>query len=448
MEPHINGPRATTPPATRPETSVNHYRQNFDTKGSIQPNPLDRLLADIAIRIQLSRTDYDKAIRRYESISDWIERDASLLRGSVELFYPQGSMAIGATIAARGTDEFDIDVVVQLLLAGNVSPETPLNMLHAAIRGDEGSRYYQMTKRRTRCVTVEYHDGMHIDFTPAIRGPHAPERESWIFHDRPEAPDEPSRRLIANPYGFAEWFKKRTPPDDPFVDFYIGRSAEYERTLLKAAADAEPVPLQEPPFKKSTAAIALQLLKRWRNLQYEYRSGRRPPSIMIAKLVGDAANRTTGLAEELLLQAEHLLGVFQAAHSRNTLIRISNPVCDQDILTDRWPSTLAEQATFLKDLTDLVAKVRRLHQGCDLAEMKRIMTALFGEAPTERVFSDYNQSIGSTVTGGSRHIPRSGSLAASTRTGNGTGAAAAVAAGSSRTPTHTFYGNGGQIFLR
>ena len=174
MEPHINGPRATTPPATRPETSVNHYSSEFrHQEDRIQPNPLDRLLADIAIRIQLSRTDYDKAIRRYESISDWIERDASLLRGSVELFYPQGSMAIGATIAARGTDEFDIDVVVQLLLAGNVSPETPLNMLHAAIRGDEGSRYYQMTKRRTRCVTVEYHDGMHIDFTPAIRGPHA-----------------------------------------------------------------------------------------------------------------------------------------------------------------------------------------------------------------------------------------------------------------------------------
>ena len=170
MEPHINGPRATKPLATRPETNVNHYRQNFDTKGSIQPNPLDRLLADVAIRIQLSRTDYDKAIRRYESISDWIERDGSLLRGSVELFYPQGSMAIGATIAARGTDEFDIDVVVQLLLAANVSPETPLNMLHAAIRGDEGSRYYQMTKRRTRCVTVEYHDGMHIDLGAALLG--------------------------------------------------------------------------------------------------------------------------------------------------------------------------------------------------------------------------------------------------------------------------------------
>ena len=439
MEGHINDSRTTTPPAARSETSVNHYPRNFDTTG---PDSLDRLLADIAIRIQLSRTDYDKAVRRYKRISEWIEREASRLRGLVELFYAQGSMAIGATIAARGTDEFDVDVVVQLRLAGDVSPETPLNMLYAAIRGDEGSRYYQMTTRRTRCVTVEYHDGMHIDFTPAIRRWHAPERESWIFHDRPEAPHDPSHRLIANPYGFAEWFKERTPPNAPFVDFYFKRSSEYERTLLKAQADAEPVPPQQPPFKKSTAAIALQLLKRWRNVRYESRSGRRPPSIVIAKLVADAATPTTGLAEELLLQAEHLLAVFQTASSQNRLIRITNPVCEQDVLTDRWPSTLAEQATFLNDLTDLVDKVRRLHHRCDLGEMKRIMIELFGEAPTERVFSDYNQSMGALVRGGSRHIPESGSLGAPARTGNGTGAAAAVVAGSSRTPKHTFYGSG------
>ena len=442
MELPINGAGARPPLAARPETSVNQYRRNFDIARPYQADPRDRLLADIAIRIQLSRTDYGKAVRRYESISDWIEREASLLRGLVELFYPQGSMAIDATIAARGTDEFDIDVVVQLLLAANVSPETPLDMLCAAIRGDRGSRYYRMTKRRTRCVTVEYGDGMHIDFTPAIRRRHAPERESWIFHDRPEAPEEPSYRLIANPYGFAKWFKECTPADDPFASFYTERAAEYERALLIAAADAEPVPLPEPPFKKSTATIALQLLKRWRNVQYEYRSGRRPPSIVIAKLVADAANRTTGLGNELLVQAEHLLSVFQAAHDENMPIRVANPACEQDVLTDRWPSNLAEQATFLKDLTDLVANVKRLHHGCDLGEMKRIMTALFGEAPTNRVFADYNQSIGATVTGGSRHIARSGSLGASTRTGKTIGATAAVAAGTSRTPRHTFYGNG------
>ncbi len=441
MRLHMNAPGARTPLATPPATRVNHNPQNIDSNARYQANPLDLLLADIAIRIQLSRTDYARAVQRYESVSQWIERDRSLLHGLVELFCAQGSMAIGATIAARGTDEFDIDVVVQLLLAGNVSPETPLDVLYEAIRGEPGSRYYRMTKRRTRCVTVEYEDGMHIDFTPAVRRWGTPDRESWIFHHRPEAPDEPSRRLVANPYGFAEWYTECTPPDGPFVDFYMQRADSYERALLKIEADAEPVPPQQPALKKSNATIALQLVKRWRNVQYESRSGRRPPSIMIAKLVADAANRTDGLGEELLIQAEHLLAKFQAAQNRNTLVSIVNPVCHQDVLTDRWPATLAEQAIFVKDLTDLVAKLKRLHSGCDLGEMKKIMAGLFGEAPTERVFSDFNDRIGSTVIDGSRHIRRTGGLAVPLRPANGTGAAAAVAVASARTPKHTFYGN-------
>ena len=336
-------------PAMRPVSataSVTHDRGSFDPGSRYQASPLDLLLADVAIRIQLSRTDYDKAVRRYETISEWIERDGSPLVDLVTLFYPQGSMAIGATTAARGTDEFDIDVVAQLLLAENVSPSIALDMLYEAVRGEPGSRYHRMTKRRTRCVTVEYQDGMHIDITPAVRRWGTPDRESWIFHDRPEAQDEPSSRLIANPYGFAEWFNEHTPPDEPFADFYVQRTTDYERALMAAEADAESVPDQEPPSKKSTGTIALQLLKRWRNVQYEYRSGRRPPSIMMAKLVADAANQTNGLGEELLFQAEHLVREFRAAHVRKCLIRVTNPVCEQDVLTDRWPSSLHEQGIF------------------------------------------------------------------------------------------------------
>ena len=312
-------------------------------------------------------------------------------------------------------------------------------MLYEAVSGEPGSRYHRMTKRRTRCVTVEYKDGMHIDFTPAVRRWNTPDRESWIFDDRPEAPDEPSSRLIANPYGFAEWFKERTPPDDQFADFYVRRATDYERALMAAEADAEPVPDQEPPFRKSMATIALQLLKRWRNVQYEYRSGRRPPSIMMAKLVADGANQTKGLGEELLFQAEHLVQEFQAAHDRRTLVRVTNPVCDQDVLTDRWPSSPHEQGIFLHDLNDLVGKLQRLHRGCDLGEMKKIMAALFGEAPTDRVFADYNQDIGSTVRGGSRHRPKNGALVVQPTETIRAGTAATVVRTAS-TPRHTFYG--------
>src|SRR6266481_6261996 len=79
--------------------------------------PLDTLLADVAIRIQLSATDYGKAQSRNRVINDHLDRESSLLRGHVNLLYPQGSMAVGATIASRlSTDEFDIDVMAELAL--------------------------------------------------------------------------------------------------------------------------------------------------------------------------------------------------------------------------------------------------------------------------------------------------------------------------------------------
>ena len=40
---------------------------------------LDVMLADIAIRIQLTPTDYQAAIDHYEAINEWIDREESPL---------------------------------------------------------------------------------------------------------------------------------------------------------------------------------------------------------------------------------------------------------------------------------------------------------------------------------------------------------------------------------
>lgn len=400
--------------------------------------PTDILLADVAIRIQLRQTHHNMAVERYQKISKLIERDNSPLKDRVILFYPQGSMAIGATIASKlKTDEFDLDVVAQLNLSESVSPCEPLDLLFEAIRGEPGSRYYQMTKRRTRCVTVNYSDKMHIDFTPLIRRRQpTPERESWIFHDRPEAPQEPGKRLIANPYGFAEWFKENTPPDQEFAGIFERRAAEYERMVM-LEAESEPVPSQESPFRKSKAVIVLQLLKRWRNVQYDTRQGRRPPSILIAKLVADVANHTDRLSEELLLQVRHMLSVFQTCHNAGKRIQVSNPVCKPDVLTDRWPETLQDQAVFLRDLENLVAKVDRLVSGCDLGEMQKIMIELFGEAPTKEAFQAFNERIGQEIREGhSQHHSKTGGLIIPASVANVT-----PPSGTRSTPKHTFYGD-------
>ena len=183
--------------------------------------------------------------------------------------------------------------------------------------------------------------------------------------------------------------------------------------------------------------IVLQLLKRWRNVQYDRRDGRRPPSIMMAKLVADAANHTDRLSEEMLLQADHMLSVFQRYHHGGHLIRVVNPVCEQDILTDRWPGSLEDQAVFIRDLENFVAKVERLVSGCDLGKMREIMAELFGEVPTGDAFVAFNQRLGDKVHGGSQYSPNNGRLVVPA---TAAGASMTAPLATSTTPKHTFYG--------
>ena len=66
-------------------------------------DPLDAVLAEIAVNIQLPPGLHAKAVDRYEAIRRYIERPGSPLEGWVACFYPQGSMAIDARRAAFST---------------------------------------------------------------------------------------------------------------------------------------------------------------------------------------------------------------------------------------------------------------------------------------------------------------------------------------------------------
>jgi hypothetical protein len=71
---------------------------------------------------------------------DWIDREGSPLRGLVSLLYGQGSMAIGSTGArVSERDEYDIDVIVDLAIRPDSSPQSVLDTLHDAVRGERGS---------------------------------------------------------------------------------------------------------------------------------------------------------------------------------------------------------------------------------------------------------------------------------------------------------------------
>ena len=70
---------------------------------------------------------------------------------------------------------------------------------------------------------------------------------------------------------------------------------------------------------------------------------RRPPSVLLTKLIGDNANQTRTLAEELEYQAGCMLARFEYEVSRNRKIVEVNPRCPRDVLTDRWPDLMDDQ---------------------------------------------------------------------------------------------------------
>ena len=381
-------------------------------------SPLDAMLAEIALRIQLSPTDHGKAVERYKAVSEWLDRRESPLRGLVETTYPQGSMAIGATTARSSErDEHDIDAMAQLGLPRDIDPETPLSLLERSIRGERGSRYHDKTVRRTRCVTVQYEDGMHLDLTPAVIMPEQQARTSAIFHSKPGDPREPRTVLLANPWGFAEWFTAKTPAEADFADYIEQRSLEDTRLRMLAEAAAEPVPEQLPAYRKSRALVALQLIKRFRNLRYERRPNlRRPPSVLLSKYVADHANRTASLAEEVQHQASAMLAIFAAAQRAGGLVHERNPTCEADELTDRWPATAANQARFIADLRELTQKLSRLIEGTALEEMRQVLAGLFGERTARDVVAAYVERYGQQVQdGGGAHLLGAGQIPAAGR---------------------------------
>jgi hypothetical protein len=203
-------------------------------------HPLDAILADIAINIQLPPGHHRIACDRYESVRTYIERAGSPLEDKVAFFYPQGSMSIDATISTRGTDdEYDLDVVAQLVLDPYVAPDVPLDLLEQALKG------YPVEKpvvRQTRCITINYADGMHVDVTPGVRLRTSREQESHVFHANRRQPASAHFHVPMNAFGFALWYAERTPTEDRFAFELARRYYDAAGIEIRAAAEHDEVP--------------------------------------------------------------------------------------------------------------------------------------------------------------------------------------------------------------
>ncbi|MDX8457849.1 nucleotidyltransferase domain-containing protein [Mesorhizobium humile] len=402
-------------------------------------DPLDRILAEIALSIQLPPSLHDKAAGRYEAVRTFLE-DTVAFRDQIEHFYPQGSMAIDATISNRGTDdEYDLDVVSQL--GGRFRSMTPLDILKELEKA-LADYPVQRIRRQTRCVTLYYADKMHLDVTPALRNFGTRERESFITHAKGPQPSAADRFVDMNAYGFAEWYHARTPVEARMAEEFHRRWRDLDGLRFRAEAEVDDVPDQADFVVKNTATLALQLIKRFRNIIYAGYAGRIPPSVMLSFYAGRAAQPNTALSAMVIRISKWIIADIENASLYGKNLHVANPVCDDDVFTDRWPESVDQQNEFARHLRALVDGLEKMRQGEMFPDdMMEWLRRIFGDRVVTRAAENIAAEVGGAIQKSQQLYGRRGGLVLPKPSIiTGTAATSVAAPTVAAAKPHTFFG--------
>lgn len=373
---------------------------------------LDDVLFYIAAEIDLSDADRRTIERRYRRLKTHLERPSSPLSGYLERddesrIYPQGSIAISATIiSGEKDDRFDVDAIVEFDVPNDWPDSKPLDILSEALEGFPESKGIT---RNTRCVTVEF-ASMHMDVTPLDPRERQQEREGDIFH----SPDNGlAGRIRANPYGFAEWFREdvSSPPGtDAFGEQIARRRAECTIDRLQlhedaSFADQDDLPEMIPSQLDVLQVVALKLLKRYLNLFYRLLPVRRPPSIYLTKAAADCGFEPAGLTAQLERLAAYIKQEMEEAIENGDGPNECNPACPEDVITDRWPKTQEDREKLRQAMDGLL----RLLEFARTATYKDIMDRM-KKAFGEKISASAAERYAGSVSDGTRlkHIGKIG----------------------------------------
>ena len=417
---------------------------------------LEAAFLAVAWRLQLSPTQYRLCEERYRALAAHVDRADSPLAGRVEGVYPSGSFAIRAVILASVSREsHDFDAVLELAVATDADPEWVLDALYAAVRGEPGSRYYGMTERNSRCVSVTYADGVTIDLMPVTRTPGGRPRAAVLFHHRAAESGRAEERFHkeVNPWGFAEHFDAHVP-DDPAFAYRAGllreeldrrRFGDGSRTLDERA-ETQPVPAPVPVERKPPRVIALQLFKRFRDRRYrrhDHRGCRRPPSVVLAALTLEIEGRLPTLDGELLALVRHVLHALREEQRAGRLLDVRNPVHRFDRFTDRWPANPDAQKLFVRDLEHLEGELTKLYrEPLSPVLLRTVMQDLFGESVANDAVDGLMTRHKIGFERGEIGLDARGRVASVTAAGAVTASGAATSAASTvqAPPPKTFFG--------
>lgn len=346
------------------------------------------LLEAIADTLDISESHYTQVVKRYQSISAWLERDESIVARYTPKIYPQGSFLLGTVIKpVSGAEEYDLALVSELSLQKTeISQEKLKYLVGVEIKSyAQANNMNSRPEESRRCWTLNYADDaqFYLEILPAI-----PDAESFklFLESRGHSPSIWSDSVIAitdttlpnyseidtdwprtNPKGYAEWFRSRMKK----------RIGAIRKSLIQKQVHNLPEYKVKTPLQR-----AIQILKRHRDIWFDknqpaYDEKAKPSSIIITTLAAHAYYNEGDLQQTLLKILTQM--PYYIEYYDNGVVFIGNPVNPLENFAAKWQKYPTRKTCFMDWLKQVQLDLTEVLELSDIHSVEKSLKSYLGE---------------------------------------------------------------------
>ncbi len=337
---------------------------------------IDAMYRKIAAEIEISETQAEKAKESYEAVGNYLNNN--IKQYDVRIF-PQGSFMLGTVIKPiSDKDEYDIDLVATIDNKFTRAKELK-NIVGDVLKTSD--RYSEKLEEGKRCWTIQYSESAnyHMDILPTMKSDTYFQNKKLIMtHKEDENSDYEFRQT--NPEAYYDWFVKRME--------------EEKKKLTQEYAIRNKIEIVEvPEYKiKTTLQIAIEILKRYRDIKFKDTPDIKPISIILTTLMAKIYTGKENVYE--LIEKFSREYVLYLEKDENGNVLIQNPVNENENFADKWPSNPERKEAFFKFMDELrhdLVTNKVLLEG-NLREQADAYKKLFGENMVNKVYESIAKS--------------------------------------------------------
>lgn len=357
-------------------------------------NDIEHILRKIAEEIEISQEEFERAIKSYNAVGTYLNNN--ITESEIKIV-PQGSFSLGTAIKPiTDEDEYDIDIVA--IMDNKFSNPCELKMVVGkALK--KSDRYADKLMEGKRCWTIEYADSskFHIDILPTMKSDTYSVNKQLIMTHRD---------------GKNYDYEFRTTNPEAYYDWFVSKIKNEKKKLIEDYAYRNQMEVNSVPYYavKTNLQIAIELLKRYRDIKFKNDPEQKPISIIITTIMAKVYTDGDGVFELIEKFSREYINFLEKDDNGNIIIR--NPVNSSENFADKWqkyPDRKDAFFRFINDLrTDLVEN-SVLINGSQI-EQADIYKTLFGENVIKRVYENEANEMRIARENGKVYIRTSGNI--------------------------------------